>query len=77
MTSQVDVFTDSDWAGCKTTCRSTSGGAMLWGKHCLKMWPSTPATVALSSAEAELYAFTKGAIQGLGMMALLHDLAWQ
>ena len=71
--SQVDVFTDSDWAGCKTTCRSTSGGAMLWGKHCLKTWSSTQATVALSSAEAELYALTKGASQGLGMMALLSD----
>ena len=35
--------------------------------------PSTQATVALSSAEAELYALTKGAAQGLGMMALLHD----
>ena len=46
---------------------------MLWGKHCLKMWSSTQATVALSSAEAELYALTKGAAQGLGMTALLHD----
>ena len=43
------------------------------GQHCLKTWSSTQATVALSSAEAELYALTKGAAQGLGMMALLHD----
>ena len=71
--AHVDVYTDSDWAGCKTTCRSTSGGAMLWGKHCLKTWSSTQATVALSSAEAELYALTKGASQGLGMMTLLSD----
>ena len=71
--AHVDVYTDSDWAGCKTTCRSTSGGAMLWGKHCLKTWSSTQATVALSSAEAELYALTKGASQGLGMMTLLAD----
>ena len=45
----------------------------MWGQHCLKMWSSTQATVALSSAEAELYALTKGAAQGLGMTALLHD----
>ena len=71
--AHVGVFTDSDWAGCKTTCRSTSGGAMIWGSHCLKMWSSTQATIALSSAEAELYALTKGAAQGLGMMSLLSD----
>ena len=46
---------------------------MMWGKHCLKTWSSTQATVALSSAEAELYALTKGASQGLGMMTLLAD----
>ena len=59
--THVNVFTDSDWAGCKTTCRRTSGGAALWGSHCIKAWSSTQATVALSSAEAELYALTKGA----------------
>ena len=69
----VDTFTDSDWAGCKITCRSTSGGVMMWGAHCLKSWASTQATVALSSAEAELYALTKGASQALGMMTLLED----
>ena len=69
----VDTYTDSDWAGCKSTCRSTSGGVMMWGLHCLKSWASTQATVALSSAEAELYALTKGASQALGVMALLED----
>ena len=72
--SQLDIFTDSDWAGCKTTCRSTSGGVALWGNHCIKTWSSTQATIALSSAEAELYALTKGAGQGLGMMTLMEDL---
>ena len=71
--SQLDIFTDSDWAGCKTTFRSTSGGVALWGSHCIKTWWSTQATIALSSAEAELYALTKGAAQGLGMMTLMED----
>ena len=72
----VNTFTDSDWAGCKITCRSTSGGVMMWGAHCLKSWASTQATVALSSAEAELYALTKGASQALGIMALLEDFGF-
>ena len=70
----VDVFTDSDWAGCKSTCRSTSGGIIRFGAHTLKTWSSTQATVALSSAEAELYALTKGAAQALGFITLLADL---
>ena len=42
----------------------------------MKTWSSTQATVALSSAEAELYALTKGASQGLGMMTLLADFGF-
>ena len=73
-TDEVRVYTDSDWAGCPTTCRSTSGGVMMLGGHCIKTWSTTQATVALSSAEAELYALTKGASQALGLMSLLDDL---
>ena len=47
---------------------------MRWGKHCVKSWFSTQATVALSSAEAKLYALTKGAAQALGIMTMLLDL---
>ena len=33
---QIDTYVDSDWAGCKGSRRSTSGGAMMWGKHVIK-----------------------------------------
>ena len=46
----------------------------MLGTHCLKTWSSTQATVALSIAEAELYAFTKRASQALGLMTLSEDL---
>ena len=72
--SRIDTFVDSDWAGCHGSRRSTSGGAMMWGRHVLKSWSSTQATIALSSAEAELYALVKGAAQTLGMIALARDL---
>ncbi len=71
---QLDTYVDSDWAGCKTSCRSTSGGAAKIGWHLIKSWSTTQATVAMSSAEAELYALTKGAANSLGFMAMAADL---
>jgi len=73
MPKRVDGYVDSDWAGCKTTCRSTSGGALMLGQHCIKGYSTTQATVALSSGEAELYAMTKGASQALGIISLAAD----
>ena len=46
----------------------------MLGSHCIKTWSTTQATVALSSAEAELYAVTKAASQALGLMSRLDDL---
>jgi hypothetical protein len=68
------TFVDSDLAGCKRTCRSTSGGAVMLGAHTVMTWSATQAVVALSSGEAELYALTKGAANTLGMMSLGADL---
>ena len=46
----------------------------MLGSHTLKTWSTTQATVAMSSAEAELYALTKGASASLGMIAMCADL---
>jgi len=71
----LDVYSDSDWAGCTRTRKSTSGGlARYCGGGILKSWSSTQATVALSSGEAEYYAVVKAAAEGLGVMALMADL---
>ena len=51
---------DTDFAGCRATRRSTSGGVALRGAHCLRHWSSTQPTVALSSGEAELGGNSKG-----------------
>ena len=56
----VNVYTDSDWAGQATTCKSTSGGVVQWRNATLTAWSRTQRTVSLSSAEAELYALTTG-----------------
>ncbi len=72
--TSVQVYVDSDWSGCKTTARSTSGGAAQCGWHSIKTWSTTQTVVALSSGEAELYSLTKGAAQALGIMSMANDL---
>jgi len=69
----IQVYTDTDWAGCPKTRRSTSGGAVMLGSHCLKTWSSTQPTVSLSSGEAEFYGLVKASGIGLGFKALLED----
>ena len=69
----VDVYTDTDWAGCPKTRKSTSGGCLLLGSHAIKHWSSTQSSVALSSGEAEFAGVIRGAGQGLGYQALLRD----
>ena len=70
----VDVYTDTDWAGCPKTRKSTSGGVVMLGSHTIKHWSSTQSSVALSSGEAEFNGVVRGAGQGLGYKALLQDL---
>ena len=45
----------------------------MYGKHVLRTWSATQGVVALSSAEAELYAMIKGAAETLGMLSLAND----
>ena len=70
----LNVYTDSDWAGCVRSRRSTSGGLVMLGKHPLKAWSSTQSVVAMSSAEAELYSACDGACRGLGLQTMLGEL---
>ena len=70
---QLVAQVDSDWAGCTRTRRSTSGGALSVGKHCLVHWSRTRASVALSSGEAELNGALKGGCELLGAQHLCTD----
>ena len=69
-------YCDSDWAGCKDSRRSVSGGVVLSAGSLLKSWSNRQATVALSSAEAELYAASKTAAELMGVQSLFADLGW-
>jgi len=73
-TEGVDVYTDTDWAGCPKTRKSTSGGSVMFGSHLIKHWSSAQTSVALSSGEAKFAGVIRGAGQGLGYQALFQDL---
>ena len=73
----LDIYTDTDWAGCARTRKSTSGGCVMLGGHTLKHWSTTQSTVTLSSGEAEFHGLVKGAGVALGQQALLEDLGIQ
>ena len=62
----ADVYTDTDWAGCPMTRKSTSGGCVILGSHAVKGWSSTQTSIALSSGEAEFNGVVGGAGVGLG-----------
>ena len=70
----LDVYVDSDWAGCLATRRSTNGGAVTWNGTCLKTWSTTQTVVATSSGEAEYYAAVKGCAEGMAVQSFCADL---
>ena len=67
------VWVDSDHAGCKTTRKSTSGGLLMCGRHCIKTWSSTQRIIATSSGEAEYYGMVRGGSIGLGIRSMMKD----
>jgi hypothetical protein len=70
----IEGWSDSDWAGCLETRKSTSGGLLKFGMHVLKAWSITQNVIATSSGEAEFYAMVKAASQSLGMKVMLNDM---
>ena len=70
----VEVWVDTDYAGCKETRKSTSGGVMMIGGHTVKGWSNTQSVIALSSGEAEYYGMVKGTSSGMGLRSLMKDM---
>ena len=70
----LDAYSDTDWAGCLRTRKSTSGGCVLLGGHVTKCWSATQASISLSSGEAEYYGVVKGASALLGAISMAKDL---
>ena len=73
-TNWITIWSDTDWAGCKKTRKSTSGGIVMFGGHLIKSWSTTQDLIALSSGEAEYYGLVKGSAIGLGIRSMMRDL---
>jgi len=70
----LKLFSDTDFAGCPRTRRSTSCGVTMRGLHLIRHYSRTQKVVTLSSAEAELGGVVQGASEGLGSQAIARDL---
>ena len=77
MLTTVDIFVDTDFAGCKETGRSTSGGAVMVGQCLVKHWAKTQTTISLNSGESERHGIASGCAQALGVQSLMHDMGWK
>lgn len=72
--SSTSIQVDWNGAGCLRTRRSTTGMCILHGDHLIRSISRTQANVALSSAEAELYAMVHAGSEGLGARAMGLDV---
>ena len=71
---QITCNSDSNFAGCLQSRKSTSSCNIFYGEHLLKSTSTTQAVVSLSSAEAEFYAAVKAAAAGIGCVSMMRDL---
>ena len=71
---EVVSYSDSDWAGCQRSRRSTSGSLITLFSVNLSSTSRTQASVSHSSAEAELYAMTQATIDSLAIKHFIKEL---
>ena len=76
--THIDIYVDADWGGCKKTGRSTTGVVVLIGGMSVSAICNTqPGLPALSSAESELRAMCKGAIEGIYVKHVMEELGFE
>lgn len=68
---EIQVTSDSNWANCTETRRSTACGIIALAGCCLFSFVRRQNLVSLSSAEAEFYAATSAVSESLGIQQVL------
>ena len=53
--TSIDIYVDSDHAGCKRTRKTTGGFVAHHGEHVVKIGSQVHSTISLSSGESEFY----------------------
>jgi hypothetical protein len=71
----IRIAVDSDWADDRITRESCSGGILYYAEAPLLSWARTQASIALSSAEAELYGIGTGCVEGLGLKQIITEMS--
>ena len=73
----IVAWTDSDFADCWRTRKSTSGGVAMLGGRCVKSYSSTQPARALSPGEAEYYALASAGSIRTGVRSLMRDVGME
>ena len=72
----VKIWVDADWASCRRTRRSTSGGIIAAGSSILTHYNRTQSTVALSSCESELHSLVTGINELIFVCNLIREMGF-
>ena len=70
---QISSYSDSDWAGCQKSRKSTSGSLISVFNINLQSTSRTQASIAHSSAESELYAMTQASVESLAIKNFIQE----
>ncbi|XP_021735713.1 uncharacterized protein LOC110702318 [Chenopodium quinoa] len=72
--AELKAYCDSDWAGCQSTRRSTSGFCILLGRSPVSWKSKRQSTVAKSTAETEYRSMALTVCEVMWLKELLKDL---
>ena len=74
---RISTYVDSDFAGCRSTRRSTTGMVQMVGGHAVKHTSNLRGATGLNVSECGYFALTHGAAHGLGLRSYMADLGFE